>query len=63
MEKAQVCRVAMAAGLKLLDERHRNQLARSIESARELSGKLPKDLHWGEEIAPVFRLSRARARP
>ena len=48
--------VATAAGLTKLDEKHLAQLALSIASARELAGKLPKDLHWSEEIALVFRL-------
>ena len=48
--------VATAAGLTKLDEKHLAQLALSVASARELAGKLPKDLHWSEEIALVFRL-------
>lgn len=48
---------AEAAGLNKLDEKHLAQLAQGIASARELTAKLPKDLHWGEEIALVFRLS------
>jgi len=50
--------VATAAGLTKLDEKHLAQLALSIASARELAGKLPKDLHWSEEIALVFHLPR-----
>ena len=48
--------VATAAGLTKLDETHLAQLALSVASARELAAKLPKDLHWSEEIALVFRL-------
>ena len=48
--------IAMAAGLTNLDERHLAQLVQSVASARELAAKLPKDLHWSEEIALVFRL-------
>ena len=50
--------VATAAGLTRLDEKHLAQLALSVASARELAGKLPKDLHWSEEIALVFHLPR-----
>ena len=50
--------VATAAGLTKLDEKHLTQLALSVASARELAGKLPKDLHWSEEIALVFHLPR-----
>jgi hypothetical protein len=50
--------VAAAAGLSRLDAKHLAQLAQAVASARELAGKLPKDLHWSEEIALVFRLPR-----
>jgi hypothetical protein len=53
---------AMAAGLTRLKEAHLAELARSVESGRELSGILPKDLHWSEEIAVVFRAPLPRAR-
>jgi hypothetical protein len=48
--------IAIAAGLTTLDEKHLAQLAQSVASAREAGDKLPKDLHWSEEIALVFRL-------
>jgi hypothetical protein len=48
--------IASTAGLPALDAKHLAQLADSVASARELAGKLPKDLHWDEEIALVFRL-------
>ncbi len=50
--------IAATAGLTTLDKKHLDQLAQSLLSARELSAKLPQDLHWGEEIALVFRLPR-----
>jgi hypothetical protein len=50
--------IATAEGLTKLDEKQLAQLAQSVASARELAGKLPKDLHWSEEIALVFRLPR-----
>ena len=49
--------LAAAAGLTKLDEKHLAQLAQGIASARELAAKLPKDLHWGEEIALAFSLA------
>jgi hypothetical protein len=48
--------IATAAGLTNIGEKHLAQLAQSVASARELAAKLPKDLHWSEEIALVFRL-------
>jgi hypothetical protein len=48
--------IAAAAGLTRLDKKHLAQLAQSVASANELTAKLPKDLHWSEEIALVFRL-------
>jgi hypothetical protein len=48
--------IAQAAGLAKLDGKHLAQLADSVASARELAGKLPKDLHWSEEIALTLRL-------
>jgi hypothetical protein len=57
IEEDEVRRVAAAAGLTKLDGKHRAQLAQAIASTRELAGKLPKDLHWSEESALVFRLS------
>jgi len=47
------------AGLMRLDQAHLAQLKRAMESARELGGKLPKDLHYSEEIAITFRLPAA----
>jgi hypothetical protein len=47
---------AATAGLNRLDKAHLAQLKRAIESARELGDKLPKDLHYSEEIALTFRL-------
>ncbi len=48
--------IATAAGLTRLNEKHLAQLAQSVASTRELAAKLPKDLHWSEEIALTFRL-------
>ena len=56
MENDCARRIALAAGLTALDEKHLTQLANSVVSGRELSAKLPKDLHWSEEIALTFRL-------
>jgi hypothetical protein len=47
---------AAKAGLSKLDKDHLAQLKRAIESARELGDKLPKDLHYSEEMALTFRL-------
>ena len=50
---------AATAGLTRLNQAHLAQLKRAMESARELGGKLPKDLHYSEEIAITFRLPAA----
>jgi hypothetical protein len=63
MDKRQAQKTAAAAGLTRLEAAHLDQLARSLEAARELSDSLPKDLHWSEEIAVVFRAPLPRARP
>jgi hypothetical protein len=56
MENDRARQIALAAGLMALDEKHLAQLADSVASGRELADKLPKDLHWSEEIALTFRL-------
>jgi hypothetical protein len=53
---AQARALAEAEGLTRLDGKHLAQLAQGVASARELAAKLPKDLHWSEESALVFRL-------
>jgi hypothetical protein len=49
-------RTAATVGLMRLNAAHLEQLKRALESARELGDKLPKDLHYSEEIAVTFRL-------
>jgi hypothetical protein len=51
--------MAAIAGLMRLNAAHLAQLKRAMESARELGDKLPKDLHYSEEIAVTFRLPSA----
>jgi len=63
MDKRQAQKAAIAAGLTRLEEAHLGQLARSVETGRELSGRLPKDLHWSEEIAVIFRAPLPRTGP
>ena len=50
---------AATAGLRRPNQAQLAQLKRAMESARELSDKLPKDLHFSEEIAITFRLPAA----
>ena len=50
---------AATAGLMGLNQAHLAQLKRAMESARELGDKLPKDLHYSEEIALTFRIPAA----
>jgi len=63
MDKRQAVRIAHALGLTRLEDKHLGQLARGAESAHELSGKLPRDLHWSEEMALTFRLTDAHDKP
>jgi hypothetical protein len=60
MDKDRAREIAVAAGLTKLDDKQLAQLAQGIASARELAGKLPKDLHWSEEMALTFRLPHPR---
>ena len=52
--------IAAAAGLPRLSDKHLEQLQTSAASASELSGKLPKDLNWTDELALTFRLPLPR---
>jgi len=56
MDKDRAREIAAAEGLTKLDEKQLAQLAQSVASGRELATMLPKDLHWSEEIALIFRL-------
>ncbi len=56
MEKNELIALAKAAGLAGLKDKHLAQLQQSLAAARELADKLPKDLHWSEELALTFRL-------
>ena len=60
MDCKRVGRFARSAGLPNLTEKHLEQLAQSIEAARELSQKLPRDLHWSEDLALQFRTPERR---
>ena len=48
---------ARVAGLNRLTESDLRLLAKSLDANRALVQRLPKDLHWSEEIAPVLRLA------
>jgi len=58
MSKAELAQIAAAAGLPRLGDKHLDQLQMAVTSARELAQKLPKDLHWSEELSLTFRLPR-----
>ena len=55
-------KAAVAAGLNGLTEADLGLLAKSLVANRALSRRLPQDLHWSEEIAPVLRLEDRGAR-
>jgi hypothetical protein len=57
MKNERARELAATAGLARLDDKHLAQLGEGIASARDLAARLPKDLHWGEEIAIAFRLA------
>jgi len=63
MSSAELAQLAAAAGLPRLSDKHLDQLQQSAASARELADKLPKDLHWTEELALTFRLPRPAGDP
>jgi hypothetical protein len=56
-------RLAGELGLTRLDGATLDQLASSAEDNRAASAKLPKDLHWSEEIALAFALPATVAAP
>jgi hypothetical protein len=58
ISKAELAQIAAAAGLPRLADNHLDQLQLAVTSARELAQKLPKDLHWSEELSLTFRLPR-----
>ena len=63
-DESDVRRVAIVAGLPKLDGKHVPQLAQAMASTCDLGAKLPKDLHWSEEMALTFRLApRGEAKP
>ncbi len=51
-------RIAAAHGLKKLTDKQFEQFAAVLENGRKLAAQLPKDLHWSEEPAHVFRLTK-----
>jgi hypothetical protein len=58
VDKADLTRIAAEAGLTRLSDQYLQQLQFSLAAARELADKLPKDLHWSEELSLTFRLPR-----
>jgi hypothetical protein len=54
-EKDRVGELARAAGLTKLNDKQLAQFAAGVASARALAEALPKDLHWSEESALVYR--------
>ena len=58
VDQEKLIAMAAAVGLTRLRDKHLEQLQASTVAARELAGKLPKDLAWTEELALTFRLPR-----
>lgn len=49
-------RLADEVGLKKLSDKQLDEFIAGVLTTRATAAKLPKDLHWGEEIAVAFRL-------
>lgn len=62
MDKSDLRRTAAAHGLNKLTDRHLEQLTAGISGNAVLSQRLPKDLHWSEESALIFRLAPSPAK-
>jgi hypothetical protein len=43
-------------GLEKLADRYATELTTAVAAAKDLAKALPKDLHWSEESAHIFRL-------
>jgi hypothetical protein len=56
-DKDEAHRLAASAQLAKVDPK---QLGASIASAQALTARLPRDLHWSEEMAIAFRLPTPR---
>ncbi len=56
-EREDLMRQAKAAGLDKLTAAHLAEFARTAKTAAELAKRLPKDLHWTDEMALVLRLT------
>ena len=61
MEHDEAQNLATSVGLAKLEAKHVKLLAESIKAARALAEALPKDLHWSEEPAIVFRVASSKA--
>ena len=59
-EHADARRVATDAGLPWIDDLQLAQFARGLMATRDLAARLPKDLHWSEEPAPIVTLAPSR---
>lgn len=60
METSDAQRIASEHGLNRLTAAHLEQFASVTENGRKLAARLPKDLHWSEEPAHVFRLTPSK---
>ena len=59
MSNDEARRIAAAHGLEKLTEKQLEQFTAVLENGRKLAAQLPKDLHWSEEPAHVFRLTKS----
>ena len=56
IDRTALRRFAVELGLAKLSDASLDELAAGVRANRQLAERLPRDLHWGEESALVFRL-------
>ena len=59
-EQEDARRIAAEAGLPKLEDTQLAQLMKSRAGTRDLTARLPKDLHWSEEPAVTLALMPAK---
>ena len=60
MDDETLKRKAAARGLSTLATDHPADLRQALDNGATLAAKLPRDLHWAEEVAHTFDLTPRR---
>jgi hypothetical protein len=63
IDDAEGRRLAKIAGLNRLSEKQMAEFIAGARTTQNLAKRLPKDLHWSEEPALVYRLDTLRRAP